>query len=54
MRNVLWDLAGTHSCEELSRHILLHPEAFLSTVLMLGAPGGAEPKPHPPAARTLH
>jgi hypothetical protein len=54
MRNVLWDLAGAHSCEELSRHILLHPEAFLTTILMLGAPDGAEHEPHPPAARILH
>ncbi len=54
MRTVLWDLASTHSGDELSRHILLHPETFLSTVLMLGAPEGPERDARPPAARTLH
>ena len=35
MRNVLWDLASTHSGEELSRHILLHPDTFLASILMM-------------------
>jgi hypothetical protein len=54
MRKVLWDLASTHSCEELSRHILLHPETFLATVLMLGAPGPPKTESHPQHPPTVH
>jgi hypothetical protein len=53
-RDVLWDLAGTHSCDELSRHILLHPDTFLSTVLMLGAPKHSKVETRPSDPPTLH
>jgi hypothetical protein len=54
MRNVLWDLASTHSGDELSRHILLHPETFLTTILMLDARDGPETPADDQAARTLN
>jgi hypothetical protein len=34
-RRVLWDLACTHSADELSRHFLLRPEAFYRSIVML-------------------
>ena len=54
MRTVLWDLAGSHSCEELSHHILQHPETFLTTILMMGVPDGPELPAGDQATRTLH
>ena len=54
MRNVLWDLASTHSGEELSRHILLHPDTFLASILMMGAPEHPKVETRPSDPPTLH
>jgi hypothetical protein len=54
MRNVLWDLASSHSCDELSRHILLHPDAFLQSILMMAAPEVSKIDTHPGVPPTLH
>jgi hypothetical protein len=54
MRNVLWDLASSHSCDELSRHILLHPDAFLKSILVMGSSGDAKAGTQPPGPPTLH
>lgn len=54
MRGVLWDMASTHSSDELSRHILLHPETFLATILMLGTHTGPQRDTPAPSDRTLH
>jgi len=54
MRDVLWDLASVHSAEALSRHILLHPDTFLTSILMMASPEVANVETRPSAPPTLH
>jgi hypothetical protein len=54
MRDVLWDLASVHSSSELSKHILLHPDTFLKSILMMGAPEVSKIETHPHIPPTLH
>lgn len=36
-RRILWDLAGAHSVDDLPRHFLLRPEAFVRSIVIVWA-----------------